>query len=208
MKLSCKILAALAAVLLFAVPTLFAQNSVIPDAPAAPAPQTQKTLVLPSPGSMSLLPDYSPAEAKGAEAHKAEVSRQVCSGEPSGVYTLANQNVPNDLRGQLQVYYSNVFSRVLSNWRHKYKSGAQFSAFAHAKVVELRVAIRPDGSFFEPQITHSSGNNVDDAKALAAVRDNDAFPPLPRGLDHPVVLCMKFGYNTYDKDLEMDYDKK
>lgn len=178
--------------LLLAASSAHAQNQA-PDAPLPSAPTTpaKPTFVLPStPYTLPAKDTPPPPSAK-----EREDETDVCGAPPDGVYSRANQHVPDAMRGVLQAYFNDVGNRIHGQWAHTMSIG-QRNAWARSKVVTVRFAIRPDGSYFPPEITVSSTHSHDDAHALDAIKSFDAFPPLPAGVSHPVVFCMKFGYNT------------
>ena len=150
----------------------------------------------PAPSGLSLNPP-SPSYTPPAPADSPR-QKLVCGAEPDGPYIRENTHVPDALRGQFSAYNSNVRARVGREWI------ARFSKIHKGfgeHLVQLRLAIRPDGTYFDPEITIPSGSPGADAGALNTIRALDPFPPMPEGIDHPVVICLSFGYNMHNDEM-------
>lgn len=160
-----------------------------PSAPAAAAPASAKpSFALPSPTYQPPPPDEPATPAPKPK------DPEVCGAPPRGVYTEQNRHFPDSLRGQVSAYFQDVSTRINGQWAHTMSVG-QRNAWAHGKSLRVRFAIRPDGSLIYPEVTATSGHTNDDEHALAAISSFHAFPPLPAGIDHPVVFCITFAYN-------------
>jgi hypothetical protein len=173
---------------LTAVPAL-AQNPVpdapLPSMPSASAP-ARPSFALPA-------TTYQPPPKDDPASDKSEDSL-ICGAPPSGVFTRANQHFPKESQGAINAYFQDVSTRINGQWAHTMSVG-QRNAWAHGKSLRVRLAIRPDGSLIYPEVTATSGHTNDDEHALAAISSFHAFPPLPAGIDHPVVFCITFAYN-------------
>lgn len=169
-----------------------AQTGAIPDAPAPAANGGRLNLSVPA-KPLDVTPSPKPKPAT------------VCDGPAEGVYASGNYYDTGSMPGQGNAYMRNVSARVLTNWnrvpRHDFSNH-----IGPGHSVKVRFAIRPDGSYFMPEVTRSSGNAADDEKAMAAIRDVPSFPPLPDGITKPVVMCIAFGYNMTSD--EMGYDQR
>ena len=151
----------------------------------------------PAPSGLSLTPP-SPSYTPVAPAAPPPKRKLVCGAEPDGPYILKNTEVPDALRGQLSAYNTNVRARVGREWIARFNK--IHKGFGE-HLVQLRLAIRPDGTYFDPEITIPSGSPGADAGALNAIRALGPFPPMPEGIDHPVVVCFCFGYNMHADEL-------
>lgn len=168
---------------LVVVPVSRAQMSAIPDAPAPAVPKLSLTL-----------------PAAKYEAPKIEPKTLICEAPPEGVYVPENRRVPEGLHGLMREYARNMSGRVYANWDVRYRKSVQL-AFDKHRLAEIRVAVNPDGTLLEPEISKTSGDKQDDLNALYAVRETAPFDPLPPGIRHPMVLCLRFGYRTYDDEM-------
>lgn len=135
-----------------------------------------------------------PAASKAPIADVPVKPKEVCGGAAEGVYGDSFA-APPALTGQLTAYVRNVNSRILGEWNQR--SRHDFSSHVGKPHVTLvRFVIYPDGTYVDPEVTQRSGYALDDTRALAAIRHNTSFPALPAGMSHPVLMCMRFGYNT------------
>lgn len=62
-------------------------------------------------------------------------------------------------------------------------------------------SLTASGQMKNLKLEQSSGNQSQDAEALAAVRNAATFLPLPKGAPEPVKIQFTFDYNLFDKNL-------
>ncbi|SEG62010.1 TonB family C-terminal domain-containing protein [Bryocella elongata] len=165
----------------------------LPAAPSAPTP-AKPSFALPKPSYVPPGQDI-PVPAKSTAA-------EFCHAPAVGEFAGFNQPVLVNLRGALDSYFQDVNNRIHGQWVHNMSIG-QRNAWATAKIATVRYGVRPDGSLIGPELTVSSGHANDDEHALEAVRSLHSFPPLPAGIDHPVFVCLRLGYNTGEPQPEL-----
>ncbi len=94
-------------------------------------------------------------------------------------------------------YLRNIRSEIFNDWDHHMSIGEK-NAWAKGRLVEVRFAIFPDGTYDPAVITISSGKQTYDNHALSAVNSHASFPAFPQGIKKPFPVCVKVGYNLSD----------
>lgn len=190
------------AVLLFLLSCVTAASSQTPEAPVPTAPVP----TAPAKPAFAVPPaSYAPPASSLRPA--AKDSDDICHAAPEGIYTHANQAVPEALRGAAWSYAEQIAHQVFGEWDHTMPRTAR-NVWQRGRILAVRLAIMPDGTHDEPTVTMSSGNPRYDNLALAAVRSHPSFAPPPEGIRHPLLVCLHFGYNmTVDKMDPSRYDE-
>jgi hypothetical protein len=178
-----------------------AQTTNLPSAPAAslpstPAPSAPAKPSFALPESTPLPP---PEHSKTFEPKKGPHANQFCYRSADGLFSLSNQQIPHALVGASNSYLKSVYSELFSDWSRHMTLGEK-NAWAKGRKVAARFVIYPDGSYSTPAITLSSDNDRDDAHTLDAINERASFAPLPSGINHPVPICMRVGFNLTLED--------
>ncbi len=167
-----------------------AGSSSLPSAPGVGGPS--KPLLVVPPVTYTV-PDKS-VPAAGTQ-------QTLCYGPREGVYAVTMPPFPAELRGAIQNYTNQLSQEIFGEWR-RHMTRAQRDAWARQRVVTVRMAVMPDGSIREPEVTVSSGKPEEDAHALDAVKSHGSFGAPPKGYEHPVLVCLRFGYNMQTEDMD------
>jgi TonB family protein len=127
-----------------------------------------------------------------------------CGGSQDGVYAVgAHYRLNNEDLPLLRRITSPIWTNL--NYRESREVAGRLGADGYIRV---RFAVRPDGSYFPPETTHSSGSAEDDELILSAIRRVDVFPHLPPDKTLPLVLCLSFYKNHKAQELQIGRSKK
>ena len=151
--------------------------------------------------SLRTLPDSPAVEVSGAKlkASKFQSSLRALpdsQGNPSS-NSVEKPHVSSDIEGDLaadiQSFYAGlVQEKIYKNWRDPL-------AEQHSKEAIISFHIFPKGNIDKPFIKQSSGVEVLDTLAVAAVHDSVPFPPFPKDLKMPnLFLSIYFKYVPKD----------
>jgi TonB family protein len=173
--------------LLFLIGILSVAHAQVPSLPVAPAPSAPAAPAKPS----FKIPASAPEIPKGPPPAK----EQICFAPPEGIYTAKNQQVPADLKGPTGSYVNLIAQRVFHDW-DSHLTIMEKNSWAKGRVISVRLAVFPDGTYDRPEVTTSSGRPEYDSHVLHAIEMQSTFPAPPKGLDHPLPICLIFGYNA------------
>jgi len=130
-----------------------------------------------------------------------------CFADPEGVYSKENQKVPKELQGPTRSYLNLLYMHVFTEWG-RHLSFEERKPWGKKTDLPIRLAIRPDGSYEQPELTRSSGKDKYDAHALQAISASPSFPELPKGWTHPLLVCLRMGFNEPLSQMNFDrYDR-
>ena len=150
--------------------------------------------------SLRALPDSPALEVPGAklEASKFQSSlRALDSPVNANLNNVEEPHVSSDREGALaadiqSLYAGLVQEKIYKNWRDPL-------AERHSKEAIISFHIFPEGNIDKPFIKQSSGVEVLDTLAVAAVHDSVPFPPFPKDLKMPnLFLSIYFKYVPKD----------
>jgi TonB family protein len=146
--------------------------------------------------SLRALPDSSVVEVPGAklEVSKFQSSlRTLDSSVNASSNNVEEPHVSSERKGALaadikSLYAGLVQEKIYKNWRDPL-------AERHSKEAIISFHIFPKGNIDKPFIKQSSGVEVLDTLAVAAVHDSVPFPPFPKDLKMPnLFLSIYFKY--------------
>ena len=170
----------------------------LPDSPALEVPGA-KLEASEFQSSLRALPDSPALEVSSAklEASKFQSSLRTLD-SPVNVSSnnVEEPQVSSDRKGALaadmrSLYVGLVKVKIYKNWRVPLGE-------RHSKEAIISFRIFPKGNIDKPFIRQSSGVEVLDTLALAAVNDSVPLPPFPKDLKKAFLLDVKFKY--FEKD--------
>ena len=166
--------------------TAHAQSDLHPaPVPAAPA---KPSFTLPANTPYTVIQSSGPAP-------EAPIEELVCDAAATGIYAPSPTKLTPAQETALRDYIYLVKQQISAEWiRHVPVSAT--NAWIKGRSVEVRFAIMPDGSYDPPIVTVTSGHTSWDARAIAAINNYASSPTLPAGVNHPIVMCIHFGYNA------------
>jgi TonB family protein len=167
----------------------------LPQAPAQTAPAAAKPAFALPPSSYNRPTGPVPDPKKG----------WVCDAPPTGVFMDAYDTHP-EKKGEVLGYVQFIHTRIFETWRSRLPPSAG-NSWAKGRLVKVRFAIMPDGSFSPPEVTVSSGKSDYDRAAIDAIRLQVAFPPPPPGPWKSLAICTAFGSHLEAPDTSQDWIK-
>ena len=145
---------------------------------------------------MRALPDSPALEVPGAKLEESKFQsslRALDSPVNASSNSVEEPHVSSDREGTLaadikSLYAGLVQEKIYKNWRDPL-------AERHSKEAIISFHIFPKGNIDKPFIKQSSGVEVLDTLAVAAVHDSVPFPPFPKDLKMPnLFLSIYFKY--------------
>jgi TonB family protein len=150
-------------------------------APSISAPEKSSPVRPPASHEKPFVPD--PDRKKG----------WVCDAPPTDVFTDAFDTHP-EYKGEVFNYVRLVRTQLYKSWIGQLPRSA-WNAWAKGRLVKVRFAVRPDGSFLPPELTVPSGSRDYDYAAIDAILQHRSFPPPPHGPWKALPICMTFATN-------------
>jgi len=162
-------------------------QSDLPPAPAPAAP-AKPDFTLPAKTPYTVIKSSGPAP-------ETPIEELVCDAAATGIYAPSPTKFTPAQETALRDYMYLVKQQISAEWVRHIPASAN-NVWMKGRTVEVRFAIMPDGSYDPPIVTVSSGRSSWDAGAIAAINNYASFPTLPAGINHPAIMCIRFGYNS------------
>jgi len=191
-----KLLGPFVSVLLCAAPaTAICQLPDLPPAPAQTAPAAAKpAFALPS-------PSYDRPTGPVPDPKK----DWFCDAPPTTVFTDVTKAHP-EKEGAVESYGNLITAKLYDTWIRSLPRSAM-NSWASGRLVKVRFAIMPDGSFSSPEVTVSSGKSDYDRAAINAILLRGIFPPPPQGPWKSLPVCIRFFSHIHPPDTSQDWIK-
>jgi TonB family protein len=129
----------------------------------------------------------------------------VCDAPPTAVFMDALDTHP-EKKGEVMSYMRLVHTQLYDTWISSLPRSAN-NSWAKGRLVKVRFAIMPDGSFSPPEVTVSSGQSDYDRAAVNAILLRGMFTPPPRGPWKSLAICMTFASHIDPPDDSQDWMK-
>ena len=150
--------------------------------------------------SLRTLPDSSAVEVSSVKLKVSKFQSSLrtlpdSQGNPSS-NSVEEPHVSSDIEGALaadilSLYIGLVKEKIIKNWR-------DIVGEEHNKTAIISFRIFPKGNIGKPSIRQSSGVEILDTLAVAAVNDSVPLPPFPKDLKKPFLLNIEFAYTQKD----------
>jgi TonB family protein len=128
-----------------------------------------------------------------------------CDAPPTTVFTDVTKAHP-EKDGAVESYGNLITAKLYDTWIRSLPRSAM-NSWASGRLVKVRFAIMPDGSFSSPEVTVSSGKSDYDRAAINAILLRGTFPPPPQGPWKSLPMCIRFFSHIHPPDTSQDWIK-